>query len=138
MKNRLLLWSLIMTGIVAGCGNEPFDACGLGTETVQGLWRVRATEVNGTCGPMPDQVVGVGAAGTRSDDDCEYELANLSADMCELLMDYSCTSSDGSVTHVIGKLQHVADNSLSGTVNVTLYLPGDTCRSTYIWDWTKL
>lgn len=133
----------------------PFTACNLGAMT--GKWRYSFTETSGSCGPLLESTVpnaannGGGLSCYRGGfpvvyGACIYLAPELTPDKCSVRIEFtvqdthSVTQSGGGYQTVVDKLSTWQTNMTqtsatrvqgTGTVEIRVYNPGSTCRSTY-------
>lgn len=146
---------LLAAALLFGCGSTasstgappapPFTACEIGQ--LGGAWLVSYTEVDGNCGPVPDETVvapsgapmkvggGVDAGGPQ----CTIAAQTISADKCEIDDDFTCTLLGGTAgtQHWSGALHQTSAVDIVGRVSLQLLEPMAACRSTYIEEWKR-
>ncbi len=133
----------IVLAVVVGCGGsdagsgggtDPGPTCSIGSLT--GTWRLHYVQMDGTCGPIPDETGHVD--GTLSPT-CTLTYRQVSADHCGLEMSFTCPTLDGQGTYTwVLAVHQASDTKLLGSGTVQVVDPAITCRGTYDLTVTKL
>jgi len=120
---------LLLLVVLFGCGGqgEDFSDCSIGRLT--GTWHMQYVEASGTCGPIADETVMMGATDTSGS---VLHGALISPDRCQMDAAFTSPTLDGLGTQTWTMVVYqVGLERLEGIATVQIVHPMGVCRSTY-------
>ena len=126
--------AILLAVALAACGGsdsgEGSDfTCAIGELT--GAWRLSYVELDGSCGPIPDETF-IAPPGGAGDPACVVDYNSISADKCQLETDVTCPTLDNLGTQTwVWSIRQTGSGLLEGSATLQLNHTSGICRGTY-------